>query len=191
IYQVIQYAPAFSIDYDGNLLNDKGFFLPTSDPWLLGVLNSPLLWWVCWRHLGHMKDEALNPAGYRMEHLPIAAPGPQAAARPAYIVAKLIQIARDRDSAQRALRDWLTVTWELPKPPVALTEPFALSADAYAQALRAALPARRRSLSVAAVAAIRTEHAETVAPVAARLAEASRLENELSRLVNHAYALTP
>jgi hypothetical protein len=106
-------------------------------------------------------------------------------------VGTLENIAREKHAARRALRDWLTVTWELPKPPAALTVPFALSADAYAQALRAALPAGRRTLSAAAVAAIRAEHAETVAPVAARLAEASRLENELSRLVNQAYGLTP
>ena len=49
---------------------------------------------------------------------------------------------------------------------------------------------RRRNLSAAAVAAIRAEHATTIAPVAGRLAEASRLENELSRLVNQAYGLT-
>jgi hypothetical protein len=41
------------------------------------------------------------------------------------------------------------------------------------------------------VAAIRAEHAATVAPVATRLAEGARLENELSRLVNQAYGLTP
>jgi hypothetical protein len=41
------------------------------------------------------------------------------------------------------------------------------------------------------VAATRTEHAETVAPLASRLAEAARLENALSRLVNQDYGLTP
>jgi hypothetical protein len=191
VYQVIQYAPGFSIDREGHLLNDKGFFLPTGDPWLVGVLNSPLLWWICWRHLPHMKDEALNPAAYRMESLPIAAPTEPVAARVANISEHLGSHARERHAARRTLRDWLATTWELPKPPTALTEPFALSADAFAQALRAALPARRRSLSAAAVAAIRTEHAATIAPATARLAEASRLENELSRLVNQAYGLTP
>jgi hypothetical protein len=66
-----------------------------------------------------------------------------------------------------------------------------LPADAFAQTLRAALPVRRRTLSAAEVAAIRAEHAATIARVTARLAEPSRLENELSRLVNQAYGLTP
>lgn len=31
-----------------------------------------LLWWHNWRFLPHMKDEALNPAGFSMESLPLA-----------------------------------------------------------------------------------------------------------------------
>ena len=54
--------------------NNKTFFIPTDDLYLLGVLNSPLLWWHNWRYLTHMKDEALSPMGYMMETLPIAQP---------------------------------------------------------------------------------------------------------------------
>ena len=165
--------------------------LPSADPWLLAVLNSPLLWWFGWRHFPHMKDEALTPAGFRMEVLPIARPLMSSAMHVAEIVGALPAIAREKQAARRALHDWLTVTWELPKPPVALTEPFTLSIDAFAQALRTALPARRKNLSAAAVAAIHAEYAATVVPVAARLAEAARLEQELADLVNRAYGLTP
>jgi len=191
IYQEIQYHPAYAMDTDGYYLNNKGFMIPTADRWLLTVLNSPLLWWFGWRHFPHMKDEALTPAGFRMEHLPIAPLREATAERVVELVDSLAATMRDRHAVRHTLCDWLAVTWELPKPPGALIEPFALSADAFAQALRAALPARRRTLSAAAVAAIRAEHAETVAPVAVRLAEASRQENELSRLVNQAYGLTP
>jgi hypothetical protein len=191
IYQEIQFYPSYCVDTNGLYVNNKCFMLPDANPWLLAVLNSPLLWWFGWRHFPHMKDEALTPAGFRMETLPIARPHESIAARIAKIVGTLPAVARERHAAQRVLRDWLTVTWELPKPPGTLTDPFMLSPDAFAQALRAALPARRRTLSAAAVAAIRAEHAATVAPVAARLAEASRLENELSTLVNQAYGLTP
>ena len=89
-----------------------------------------------------------------------------------------------------SLIDWLRSTWDLPKPPAALAATFALSADAFADALRAALPVKRRLLSAAAVAAIRAEHAATVAPMAARLAEAARLERRLSNLVNRAHGMT-
>ena len=54
------------------LANNKVFFLPTGILYLLGVLNSPLMWWYAWRYLPHMKDEALSPVAFKMETLPIA-----------------------------------------------------------------------------------------------------------------------
>ncbi|WP_119071974.1 Eco57I restriction-modification methylase domain-containing protein [Aggregatilinea lenta] len=74
MYQVIQYYAQYSCDMNGYLSNDKTFFLPNVDLYLLAVLNSPLMWWHNWRYLGHMKDEALNPAGAKMVDLPIAVP---------------------------------------------------------------------------------------------------------------------
>ena len=191
IFQVIQYYPSYSLDYEGRFLNDKGVLIRSADPWLLTVLNSPLLWWFGWRHFTHMKDEALTPQGYRVETLPIAAVDASAAGAVAESVASLHAIRSERHATQRALRDWLQVTWGLPTPPAALVNPFNLTVEQFAATLRAALPARRRILSAAAIAAIRAEHAATVAPMAARLAEAARREAELSALVNRAYGLTP
>jgi hypothetical protein len=57
--------------------------------------------------------------------------------------------------------------------------------------VRAALPAHRRTLSAADVAAIHVEHAATISPMAVRLAEAARLERAFSSLINRAYGLTP
>src|SRR5262249_48908538 len=74
MYQEIQFHPCYSLDTAGRLANNKVFFLPTNDLYLLGVLNSPLMWWYNWRYLPHMKDEALSPVSFRMEELPIAKP---------------------------------------------------------------------------------------------------------------------
>ncbi len=191
MYQEIQYYPAYSLDVIGRILNSKGFFIQSADPWLLTVLNSPLLWWFGWRHFARMKDEALTPQGYRVETLPIAAAGASSMETVPEMVSALRAIWRDRQATRDALRDWLRVTWDLPAPPAALLDPFNLTADQFAQALRAALPTRRRTLSSAAVAAIRAEHATTIAPMAAKLAEAARHEAALSAAVNHAYGLTP
>jgi hypothetical protein len=103
----------------------------------------------------------------------------------------LEQITYDRNSARRTSGAWLSVAWDIAKPPDTLVSPFNLSAEEFARLLRHTLPPRRRTLSVAAVAAIQAEHAATVAPIAARLAESARLERELSNLVNRAYGLTP
>jgi hypothetical protein len=190
IYQEIQFYPAYSLDMAGLYLNSKGFMIGSSDPFLLAALNSPLLWWFGWRHFAHMKDEALTPAGYKMELLPIARPNQLQSERAADLTSRLAAVHRGRHDAGHALRDWLRVEWGLAHPPAALEAPFALSADAFADALRKALP-RKQKLSVADVAAIKQAHAKTVAPVTARLDEAARLERELSAVVNAAYGLTP
>jgi hypothetical protein len=58
----------------GMLANNKVFIIPTEDLYILGVFNSPLMWWYNCRYLPHMKDEALTPAGFLMENLPVARP---------------------------------------------------------------------------------------------------------------------
>jgi hypothetical protein len=190
VYQEIQFYPAYCIDTTGLYLNNKGFMIASSDLFLLAALNSPLLWWFGWRHFAHMKDEALTPAGYKMELLPIARPNQQQSDRAADLTVRLAATHRARHEAARALGDWLRVEWGLANPPAALEAPFALSADAFAEALRKVLP-KKQKLSVAGVAAIKQAHAETVAPVATRLNEAVALERELSAVVNAAYGITP
>src|SRR5262249_40226992 len=73
-YQEIQFHPAYALDLAGQYGNNKTFFIGSEDLYLLCVLNSPLLWWFNWRHLPHMKDEALTPVAFLMETLPIAPP---------------------------------------------------------------------------------------------------------------------
>lgn len=74
VYQEIQFHSWFALDLNGAVPNNKVFFLSTNDPYVLGVLNSPLMWWVLTRTLPHMKDEALNPAGFMMERLRLRMP---------------------------------------------------------------------------------------------------------------------
>lgn len=190
IYQEIQFYPAYALDTGGLYLNNKGFMIGSADPFLLAALNSPLLWWFGWRHFPHMKDEALTPAGFKMEHLPIARPTTKQAERAADLTARLTAIHRARHTAVAALADWLRIEWGLSVPSAALASPFALSAEEFAEAVRKVLP-KRRKMTVAEVAAIKAAHAETVAPITARLTEAAALERDLSAVVNAAYGLTP
>jgi len=62
------------LDCGKMLANNKVFFLTADDPYLLAVLNSPLMWWHNCRYLPHMKDEALTPVAFMVESLPIARP---------------------------------------------------------------------------------------------------------------------
>jgi hypothetical protein len=93
-YQVIQFHPLYCYDDKGHFGNDKTFFLPSSDLYLLAVLNSPLMWWYNWRFLGHMKDEALNPAAVKMVSLSIARPTTEIRAEAESLAQRLISISK-------------------------------------------------------------------------------------------------
>ena len=147
------------------------------------------MWWFGWRHFARMKDEALTPQGYRIEQLPIAAADDTTANAAASAVTLLCTISKEKHEARATLREWLSVNWNL-QPAATLADPFNLTADEFTAAIRSALPRAQRTLSSAAIAAIRAEHAATIAPVAVRLAEAARLEATLSEMVNRAYGLT-
>ena len=73
--QEIQFHAGYALDMTSQYGNNKTFFIATSgDPYLLAVLDSPLMWWHNWRYLPHMKDEAVSPNGYLVAALPIAQP---------------------------------------------------------------------------------------------------------------------
>ncbi len=189
-YQVIQWFPSYCLDRQGLFANDKVYFLPTDDPWLLACLNSPILWWHNWRFLVHVKDEGLTPQGYKMEQVPIAAPGGRADAAAAH-VETLCAIQVETHAARRDLLAWYRTAWEIERIPNALKDPFDLDAEGFAAALKNALPRARRRLAVAEVRRITEAHRAHIAPIAARLAEARRHEQALADLVLDAYGLTP
>ena len=188
VYQVIQFYPSYALDRDGRLSNDKTFFLPSDDPWLLACLNAPVMWWRNWRRLPHLKDEALSPMGFLMERTPIPEP-PAAMEDVSAAVEALVTTQREAGDARRALARWYRHEWGIERPPGALLDPFALDADGFAAALRRALP-RKRRLSAAELDAMAREHAASIVPTARRLAQGRRHEHSLAALVEQAYGLT-
>jgi hypothetical protein len=189
-YQVIQFHPSYSLDFDGRFGNDKTFFLTTVDRGLATCLNSPLLWWFNWRILTHLKDEALSPMGYKMQLAPIGIFGAAAAAQVSGHVDQVIQCVRSVRTASTSILDWLRHEFGLEKPGAALAQPHTLDADAFAAAVRKALP-KSHKLSAADIARLKQEHAQTVEPVRRAVTQALALERQLSDLVNAAYGLTP
>jgi hypothetical protein len=189
-YQVIQFHPSYALDRSGMLGNDKTFFLPTDDLYLLAVLNSPLMWWYTWRTLTHLKDEALSPLGYMMELLPIAKP--KASTRKTIVksVEQVCKISGTVREGRHVILDWLRVEHEIEKPSIKLQAPVELDSDAFVTEVKR-VRGKKKSLSAAGVKSLRDEYGRTVEPARALAAEAQALERELSDLVNAAFGLTP
>jgi hypothetical protein len=114
VYQEIQFRPAYALDTSGLFVTNKVFFLPTSDEWLLAVLNSPLMWWYCFRFLPHMKDETLSPVGAMMVDLPIAEPTSKRSRKMAEAcVTRLVELRALRDSDPAKKREALALEQRL------------------------------------------------------------------------------
>jgi hypothetical protein len=191
MYQVIQFHPQYGYDTSKALTNDKGFFLPVSNFWLLAILNSPLMWWHNWRFLPHMKDEALNPAGFLIAQIPIAPATDTTRAEVEPAVARLIAITRVNQEARRDTLDWLRTEFGVEAPGQKLEAFAALDEAMFVEEVRKRRPKSAGKLSPAALRALRDGYAEQATPVQQRQAEALRLEWRLADLVNQAYGLTP
>lgn len=191
IYQVIQFWPQYALDTSGGYGNDKTYFLPTDDLYLLGALNSPLMWWHNWRYFGHMKDEALNPANYKMENLPIAPPTDEIRAEVEPAVQRLIEFTKVNQEATRDILDWLQLEHSVEKPGNKLSNFARLSPEGFLQEVKKRRPKGAGSIGPKTVKELKDAYNDYALPIQSRRAEGLILEHRISDLVNQAYDLTP
>jgi hypothetical protein len=190
MYQEIQFHSCFLLDQARMLSNNKAFFLPSDDLYLLGVLNSPLLWWHNWRYLPHMKDEALTPVSFLMENLSIARPADDLRKKVEAAVRRLIDLTGEQSAGRQAILDWLRVEFAVEKPSQKLQDVASLDPDALVAEVKKAR-GKTKPLTVAGLKALKDEHARSIVPLQGLAVEARRLEQEVAALVNTAYGLTP
>ena len=191
MYQEIQFHPRYCFDDQGLYGNNKTFILPTADRYLLAVLNSPLLWWHNWRYLPHMKDEALTPAGFLMEQIPIAAPSDATRAEVEPAVTRLIALSKTEQAARRDTLDWLRTEFGLEAPGQKLAAFATLSTDEFVEEVRKRRPKAAGKLTPAGLRALRDGYAEQATPAQQARTAALGLERRLAALVTAAYGLTP
>jgi hypothetical protein len=191
VYQEIQFHPSYCFDDDGFFTNNKCFILPSSDFYLLAVLNSSLIWWHNWRFLPHMKDEALSPTGTNMVSLPIAQPTVETRAEVESIAKRLIAITKERRVKVHELLGWLKTEFEIENPGQRLENFTDLDEETFVEAVRDRRPRSAVRLSPAALRDLRETFAAYAGQVGVLRSEADTLEQRLSDLVNTAYGLTP
>ena len=188
LYQEIQYHPRFAFDDRGLYGNNKTFFVPTDDLYLLGVLNSPLMWWRNWRTLQHLKDEALSPMSFLMERLPVAVPDDHLRQEVEKRVHRLVDQTKELRRMRERILQWLASEFSIERPSRKLQAPDLLEVDKFLEEVRRLRPSAR-PLSAAGIEALRSEYFETVEPVRLQVKARRKLECEISGLVNRAYGL--
>ena len=182
--------PSFGLDSHGTYMNNTVYFVPTGDPWVLAVLNSPIGWWYAWRRLQHGKDEALRYFTASVERFPVPIPSSSQREACDLAVTRLVDSTRGRQETVRNLLDWLKVEYEIDKPSLRLRDPIGLASDALVDEVKK-IRGKKKPLGLAALRTLREEHGRTIVPAQALAVEARQLEQEVSELVNAAYGLTP
>jgi len=189
-YQEIQFHPAYAFSEAPLYGNNKVFLLPAPDLYLLAILNSPLMWWYNWRYLPHMKDEALNPAGFRMEALPIAEPRPQIRTQVEERVAEMLSLAQASQDQTREVLNWLRLELGVDQPGQRLETFTDLSGDDFVAEVRKRRPKGAPRLTPKAITELTQTHRHYAEPARERAVRVLALERALADLVNRAYRLT-
>lgn len=190
MYQVIQTHSQYCIDEDGLFGNDKTFMIPTDKKEVLACFNSPTFWYYAFATLPHMINEALNPACFVMESIPVA----DFSAKTRQMVIELTDRQTDHVKKlikdQKAINDWLKMEMNVDKPTQKLLECKKLSSDEFVEEVKKTL-GKTKPLTAACLRALRDEYRSSIEPMHQITAETNHLEREISNLVHHAYNLTP
>ncbi|MBL8619474.1 MAG: N-6 DNA methylase [Deltaproteobacteria bacterium] len=190
VYQEIQFHPCYALDSTGVFSNNKVFLIPSSDPWLLAVLNSALLWWHNTRYLPHMKDEALNPRGDLMERLPIAPPSAADRALAEALVPTVCADVAANHQARRGMVALLRAQHGVDKAGEALKAFHHLDADGFVAEVMKRRPRSAGKLRPADLLALRALHEEEALPILRREHAIALAERRLSDAVNAAFGLS-
>lgn len=190
LYQEIQFHPSVALSEGGYFINNKVFLLPSDDEWLLAVLGSPLMWWHNWRYLPHMKDEALSPAAFLVEPLPIAPLIDASRANVDHAVARLITLTQVQHDTSHNLTDWLRAEFSVDHLGQALERIDTIDWDTFVAEVRKRRPKAAAPLSPAAVKALRHGYDDIARPARERAGEVAALERVVAEAVNEAYGLT-
>ena len=111
-YQDIQTSPACCLDPTGELVPDTTvWILPSADPVLLAVLNSPLYAWYARRRFPPALNGAVRPKLEYMRALPIATPAPALRKAIAALVAR--QLADPDPAIDGKLAELVDAAYEL------------------------------------------------------------------------------
>jgi len=183
----IAFYNEFSLDPDALHVNDSALIIPSTDPWLLTCLNSPLAWYYMFKTFPHKKDEAIALDIPFLRDMPIAEKHKEFDPE---LVSRIRELRKAFHGTIVQISDWLRVEFGLQKMSRVIAKYIDADADGFVAAVRAEFP-KNAKFSAALLSELKREHKATVEPVQQVRAEIFALERKLSDLVNQAYGLTP
>lgn len=186
-YQDIAYHSAFA-RVNGSLPEMTAFCIPSSDPYLLAVLNSPIMWHLMSRITLHGKDEALRLKTDKVSTLPIPRPSEKDRDDAHGLTVTLKSLVGKKTEIRSALRDWLQHTFEVSPQRLDTTDFTLADEDKFTRAVSAV--ARKHSgLTLAELSQLKKAFRDTYRPLEELHRDSLVAERKLATLVNNAYQL--
>ena len=190
VIQRIAFHPKFALEASAAFPNDSAVVLISDDRFVLGCLNSPVLWYLMFRTFPHKKDEALAMDIPYLEALPIAQPTPALREAVETKVDRLIALTQTDQAAHALVLPWLQSQHGIDKPGNALQDLPSLTEQSFIEEVK-----KRRAKKLGAWTPAVNKLAVDVwqeygQPARARQHERVKLEAEIARLVEQAYGLT-
>ena len=190
LYQVIQFHPSYALDSTGLYTNDKGYFLPTEDRWLIAVLNSPVMWWHNWRFLVHMKDEALSPSGAKIVNVPIPRPSAAQFAQTVSAIDGVTALTEEVNDAVAAVLDSIRVQYDVEKTGNKLADFSSLDNDEFVREVNKRRSKKSPRLSPAGLKELRDLYEAEVPALVDKRARILSHERVIAEAVHDAFGLS-
>ena len=189
VHTDIMWRPEFAFAEGSYWLVNTAYAWPTEDPYLLGVVNSPLLWSYMWRHAQHGKDEALRVIRSFVTTIPVPEASPEAREQISRRVEQLMMLYRERTSELSSIHEWLTFEFGIKTLGRRLENPGALAFREFVDEVK-----KRRSggrtVTSNELKRLKSEFNKVVSVLGQHDREARSLESEVSTLVNQAFGIT-
>jgi restriction endonuclease TaqI-like protein len=189
VWQDLSYHSRFALCDPGIVVEATSFALPSSDLWLLSVLNSPLICSWLWRKAIHGKDEVLRLKNLYTERIPVITPSEEVRGKASQSASRLIVISSELHSVSVNFLDWLKVEFAIEKPSQRLQGAVSLNSDDLVGEVKK-LRGKKQPLTSSSLKALRDEFERSIVPAQRLTSEATALERQVSDLVNAAYGLT-
>jgi len=180
----------FSFTTDEVYCSNSAYVWPTSDLYLLGVINSPLMWAYMWRNMQHGKDEALRLFTASMKLLPIAKPTDTQRLIIESSVAKLLKNTDDENALTTQMLDWLTHTHGIKKHGNKLLDFASLSREEFAKEVGKRRAKAKGKLSSGELREVLGEYDDIAEQVKKLRGQKLQLEYAISDAVMDAYQLS-
>lgn len=191
VWQDLAFHSKFCFDNNSFFAEMTCFVLPSSDLYLLGLLNSPVIWYYLFNTTIHGANETLRLKNIYTETIPIADPTSEIRAKTEEIVSQLIEISKNNQQIYKDVFDWLFIEYKIEKLGRKLEDFASLSSDEFVTEIKKRQSKGMKSININQFRQIREAYDQYVPTIQQNKNLILTLELGLNDLINQAYQLTP